>query len=56
MVAPEAGQMTGLDLRVQNLLKFHLAFLGASTDDLSVIFPLEGAKLKFILELLRFAE
>ena len=24
--------MTGLDLRVQNFLKFHLAFLGASTD------------------------
>jgi hypothetical protein len=27
--------MTGLDLRVQNFLKFFLAFLGASTDALS---------------------
>jgi hypothetical protein len=28
--------MTGLDLRVQNFLKFFLAFLGASTDDLGL--------------------
>ena len=29
--------MTGLDLRVQNFLKFFLAFLGASTDDLRTV-------------------
>jgi len=32
----EAGQMTGLDLRVQNFLKNLLAFWGASTDDLGL--------------------
>jgi hypothetical protein len=31
--------MTGLDLRVQNFLKFFLAFLGASTDDLGLCRP-----------------